>query len=105
MPKPGARAGVNDVELADYEATFARRRIVTGMRQTPQPGEPLYRRILGDAYASLPQPLQVMHDLRSELTAAGVASVERGKGLFARLAAAIVGFPPVGDDVPGRSPV
>jgi Domain of unknown function (DUF4166)/Saccharopine dehydrogenase NADP binding domain len=100
MPKPGARAGVNDVELADYEATFARRRIVTGTRETPQPGEPLYRRILGDAYATLPQPLQVMHDLRSELTATGVASVERGKGLLARLAAAIVGFPPAGDDVP-----
>jgi hypothetical protein len=100
MPKPGARAGVDDVELADYEATFARRRIVTGTRQTPEPGEPLYRRILGDAYASLPQPLQVMHDLRSELTATGVASVERGKGLFARLAAAVVGFPPAGDDVP-----
>jgi hypothetical protein len=100
MPKPGARAGVHDVELADYEATFARRRIVTGTRQTPQPGEPLYRRILGDAYATLPQPLQVMHELRSELTATGVASVERGNGLLARLAAAIVGFPPAGDDVP-----
>jgi hypothetical protein len=100
MPKPGARAGVNDVELADYEATFARQRIVTGTRQTPQPGEPLYRRILGDAYATLPQPLQVMHDLKSELTATGVASVERGKGFLARLAAAIVGFPPAGDDVP-----
>jgi len=100
MPRSGARAGVNDVELADYEATFARRRIVTGTRQTPQPGEPLYRRILGDAYATLPQPLQVMHDLKSELTASGVASVERGRGLLARLAGAIVGFPPAGDDVP-----
>jgi hypothetical protein len=100
MPKPGARAGVNDVELSDYEATFARRRIVTGTRQSPQPGEPLYRRILGDAYATLPQPLQVMHDLKSELTAAGVASVERGKGLLARLGAAIVGFPPGSDAVP-----
>ncbi len=100
MPKPGARAGVNDVELADYEATFARRRIVTGTRQTSQPGEPLYRRILGDAYASLPQPLQVMHDLKRALTATGVASVKRGKGLLARLAAAIVGFPPAGDGVP-----
>ena len=99
MPKPGARAGVNDVELADYEATFARRRIVTGTRQTPQPGEPLYRRILGGAYATLPQPLQVMHDLKSELTATGVASVERGVGLLSRLASAIVGFPPAGDEV------
>jgi len=100
MPKPGARAGVNDVELADYEATFARRRIVTGTRQTPEPGEPLYRRILGDAYATMPQPWQVMHDLKRELTATGVASVARGTGLLARLAAAIVGFPPAGDDIP-----
>jgi hypothetical protein len=100
MPRPGARTGVNELELADYEATFARRRIVTGTRQTPEPDEPLYRRILGDAYAMLPQPLQVMHDLNSELTATGVGSVERGKGLLARLAAAIVGFPPAGDDVP-----
>jgi Domain of unknown function (DUF4166)/Saccharopine dehydrogenase NADP binding domain len=100
MPKPGARAGVNDLELADYEATFARRRIATGMRQTPEPGEPLYRRILGDAYATLPQAWQVMHDVKRELTATGVGSVERGKGLIARLAAAVVGFPPAGDDVP-----
>src|SRR5262245_39411704 len=99
MPEPGARAGVNDVELADYEATFARRRIVTGTRQTPEPGEPLYRRILGDAYAMLPQPLQAMHDLKRELTATGAASVERGKGVLARLAGAIVGFPPAGDDM------
>jgi uncharacterized protein DUF4166/saccharopine dehydrogenase-like protein len=100
IPRPGARTGVNELELADYEATFARRRIVTGTRQTPDPDEPLYRRILGDAYATLPQPWQAMHDLGSELTATGVGSVERGKGLIARLAAAIVGFPPAGDDVP-----
>src|SRR5262245_34603053 len=99
-PAPGARAGVNDVELADYEATFARRRIMTGMRQTPQSGEPLYRRMLGDAYASLPQPIQVMHDLKRDLTAAGVASVERGRSLLSRLVAWIVGLPPAGEDVP-----
>jgi hypothetical protein len=99
MPAPGARAGVNDVELADYEATFARRRITTGTRQTPQPGEPLFRRMLGDAYASLPQPIQVMHDLKRNLTAAGVASVERGKSLLSRLVAWIVGLPPAGEDV------
>jgi hypothetical protein len=100
MPRAGARTGVNELELADYEAAFARRRIVTGTRQTPEPGEPLYRRILGDAYTTLPLPWQVMHDLKSELTATGVGSVERGKGLIARLAAAIVGFPPAGKDVP-----
>lgn len=100
MPAPGARAGVNDVELADYDTSFARRRIATGTRQTPQPGEPLYRRILGDAYASLPQPIQAMHDLRRDFTVAGVASVERGAGVLSRLAAWIIGFPPAGEKVP-----
>jgi hypothetical protein len=100
MPSPGARAGVNDVELADYEATFARRRIATGTRQSPPPGEPLYRRILGEAYGSLPRPIQVMHDLTRDLTAAGVASVERGRSVLSRLVALIVGLPPAGEDVP-----
>jgi len=100
QPAPGARAGVSEVELADYEATFARRRIVTGTRQTPQPGEPLYRRILGDAYASLPRPIQMMHDLKRDLTATGVASVERGKSLLSRLLASIIGLPPAGENVP-----
>ena len=98
-PAPGARVGVNDVELADYEATFARRRIVTGTRQTPRPGEPLFRRILGDAYPLLPQPIQVMHDFKRDLTAAGVASVERGKSLLSRLLAWVMGLPPAGEDV------
>jgi hypothetical protein len=101
-PAPGARAGVSDVELVDYEATFARRHIATGIRQSPSPGEPLCRRLLGDAYASLPQPIQVMHDLKGDLTASGVASVERGRSLLSRLVGSIVGLPPAGEDVPVR---
>ena len=31
-PRPGARAAMRDVELADYERLFARRRIYTGTR-------------------------------------------------------------------------
>jgi hypothetical protein len=99
-PSPGARAALSDVELADYEAAFARRSIVTGTRQSPSPGEPLYRRILGEAYALLPQPIQVMHDLKRDLTATGVASVERGTSLLSRFVAAIFGFPPAGKEVP-----
>lgn len=61
---------------------------------------PLYRRILGDAYALMPPPLQAMHDVREEVTATGVASVERGRGLVSRLVASLFGFPPAGKDVP-----
>ena len=90
-----------DLELADYESLFARKRIVTGVRQTP-PDEraPLYRRILGDAYARLPEPLRVMHDVDGALTAEGVATVERGTSLLSRLAGWIVAFPPAGENVP-----
>jgi hypothetical protein len=51
---------------------------------------PLYRRILGEAWDSLPEPLQVMHDVTSERTADGVAVVERGSGLLARLVAFVI---------------
>ena len=30
---------------------------------------PLYRRVLGDAYARLPEPLRLMHDIDGDLTA------------------------------------
>jgi Domain of unknown function (DUF4166)/Saccharopine dehydrogenase NADP binding domain len=103
-PEPGARAAMNDLELADYEALFARRQITTGTRQAPRSDErvPLYRQILGDAYVSMPQPLQAMHDLNGEMVVEGVAQVERGTSLLSRLIGWIMGFPPAGDDVPVR---
>ena len=61
---------------------------------------PLYRRVLGEAWDSLPAPLQTMHDVQSERTAGGVAVVERGSGLLARLVAFVIGLPPAGTDIP-----
>jgi hypothetical protein len=61
---------------------------------------PLYRRILCEAWDSLPAPLQTMHDVRSERTADGVAVVERGGGWLARLVAFVIGLPPAGADIP-----
>jgi len=61
---------------------------------------PLYRRVLGEAWDSLPAPLQTMHDVQSERTADGAAVVERGSGLLARLVAFVIGFPPAGTDIP-----
>lgn len=101
-PAPGARPAIGDLELSDYEALFARRRIHTGVRETVPASAPLYRRLLGEAYDCMPDPLRTMHDLRDRMTVEGRASVTRGKGLLARIAAAIVGFPQAGDDVPVR---
>ena len=101
-PAAGARAAATDLELADYEPLFAHRRISTGRRQSSPADDraPLYRRLLGDAWSSLPAPLQAMHDLGTELAAEGRAEVERGNGWLARVVAFVVGFPRAGKDVP-----
>jgi hypothetical protein len=101
-PLPGARPATGDIELEDYESLFARRAIVTGVRESMPPDAPLYRRLLGDAYGHLPTSLWRMHALKDTLAAEGVATVTRGKGLLAGIAAAIVGFPQAGEDVPVR---
>jgi hypothetical protein len=99
-PAAGARAGTADVELADYEAQFVGRRILAGVREQSGAEHPLYRRLLGAAYDTLPPTLQRMHTLDRHLVAEGRARVERGEGILARLIAAVVGFPPPGVDVP-----
>jgi hypothetical protein len=99
-PSAGARAGTADVELADYEEQFASRRIFAGVREMSGAERPLYRRVLGDAYDTLPPALRRMHDLERHLVAEGRAEVERGNGIIARLVAAAMGFPPAGVDVP-----
>ena len=62
-----------DLELADYEALFARRAIVTGVRQDrrPQPARRSTGGCSGDAWDRLPEPLRAMHELDGELTAEG----------------------------------
>ena len=99
-PAAGARAGTRDLEQSDYEALFSRRRIFTGIRETPRAALPLYRRLLGDAYARLPAPIQAMHDVADTLTAEGVTTVVCGRNAVARLIAAVAGFPPAGENVP-----
>jgi hypothetical protein len=101
-PAPGARTAATDLELADYEPLFASKNIDTGFRQdSPVDAQaPLYQRLLGDAWDSLPQPLRAMHDLQTEFSAEGVAEVERGTSLLARLAAWVIGFPAQGRDIP-----
>ena len=101
-PAPGARPATKEVELEDYEKLFARRAIYTGWREaiSQTSAQPLYRRLLGDAYASLPAPLQAMHDLKGRMIAEGTATVARGSGWLVQLLAAIIGFPRAGENVP-----
>lgn len=98
-PAPGARSGVSALELADYEPLFTGRAISMGFRQD-EPAEPLYRRILGSSFAKLPSQLQDLHGSHSTRRWAGVASVRRGRGVIAKLVAAVVGFPRAAPQVP-----
>lgn len=101
-PAPGAYAATGALELADYQPLFAGRAIVHGCREVTleTARQPLYRRALGEAWAALPEPVRAMHDLSGDKRVAGRAEVERGTGLAVRLAAAVIGLPAAGRDVP-----
>ncbi|HZS64677.1 MAG TPA: DUF4166 domain-containing protein [Xanthobacteraceae bacterium] len=101
-PTSGARSAIGDLEVADYEKLFAKRRIFTGRRQT-KPADataPLYQRMLGEAWEAVPEPIKAMHDLRESRTVHGLAKVTRGESVLARLVAALFRFPEAGDAVP-----
>jgi hypothetical protein len=101
-PVAGARAATADLELEDYEALFARRTIHTG-RRTSDPAasaQPLYQRILGEAWDALPAPVRAMHSCAASQAAAGQADVRRGRNPLARLVAWVIGFPAAGEQVP-----
>lgn len=60
---------------------------------------PLYARVLRDDWSALPEPIRAMHDVIGDSRANGLADVDRGQGLIARIIAAVVGFPPEGRNV------
>lgn len=100
-PLPGARPAIAELELADYDAVFARRSIFTGIRDPAacSAAAPLFQHILGDAWDRLPAPLQRLHGSASTL-ATGRASVERGTNAAARAIGWLIGFPTASPDIP-----
>ena len=102
-PLPGARPATQELEVPDYEAIFKSRTIYTGQRESKADDEhaPLYKRILGEAWEALPPPLAALHNtISGEMKAEGIARVETGKNLLARLIAAVYSFPRAGEKVP-----
>jgi hypothetical protein len=102
-PSAGARPATQELEVHDYEAIFKSHTIYTGERESIADTEsiPLYKRILGEAWDALPAPIAELHNLTTkEQKAEGIARVETGKYIFARLLAALHGFPRTGEHVP-----
>lgn len=98
-PAAGARSGVRALELSDYDALFRGRQIFTGFRGE-EANAPLYRQILGSAFATLPPRLQELHGGAAVRRWTGMAQVRRGGGWMARLIGALVGFPKAAAQTP-----
>ena len=101
-PPAGARAATTDLELDDYRTLFARRTIYEGVREAAvdEAHPMLYRRVLGEAWDRLPQPIRELHEVTAHRRATGRAKVLQGTGLTARIVALLFSFPKAADDVP-----
>lgn len=100
-PAPGARAASQDLEFEDYQALFAARRIVHGMRDSAEDSaqRPLFARLLGSAWDQLPAELRSAHCFDHNMSLRGRAEVERGSGRLGRWLADLFGFPRAGSDI------
>lgn len=103
-PAPGARSAARELELNDYGPEFRARRIVAGIRNAVEERAAAapFQRLLGRAWHELPECVRALHAREGAHAWEGVASVERGRGLLARIAAALFRFPRAAAAVPLR---
>jgi len=100
-PVAGARSAMGMLELDDYQSMFRQFKISTGIREYPLPGNwPLFRQVLGDAWAELPTEIRELHCAENHKCFRGQATVTRGRSLLAGVVAWFVGFPSASDKVP-----
>jgi hypothetical protein len=91
----GARDAGQLLDLDQFEPLFASLSVRHRTAETRLP-PPLYERVMGASYASLPEAVREMHRIHADGGASGEAEVERGGGIAARLIARIMRFPPAG---------
>ncbi|HQY44267.1 MAG TPA: DUF4166 domain-containing protein [Paracoccaceae bacterium] len=101
-PAAGAGPATNALELADYERLFQARSIHMGLRGAVSQTDPMYQRVLGAAFETLPDQLKAFHGATEPRAWEGRAQVRRGSGVIARSIAGLIGFPAAGADVPVR---
>jgi hypothetical protein len=98
VPARGARAAHRELELTDYEAMFARRGIVSGVR-TEGAGTP-YQRVLGEAFGRLVEPVRTLHSFETIARYRGEALIKGAANPLGAIVARVFGFPRGGSDVP-----
>lgn len=93
---PGARDAGEALRLSDFDSPFDS---IGALRQASERAlpPPLYRRVLGAAFDTLPSALRDMHSIIGIGGATGRGSVMRGRNPIARLIAIFMRFPRAGD--------
>lgn len=92
---PGAHDAGRLLTLEQFEPLFSALSVSHARVETELP-PPLYERVMGAAYASLPKAVREMHDVHGDGGASGEAEVERGRNIAARLIGWVMRFPPAG---------
>lgn len=94
----GARPTLDDLQLDEVEA------VLTGLGATTEIEDEaatlLFQRALADDWPTMPAAWQQMHSVFDCAVATGRADITRGQHRLARLVAALMRFPPAGQDVP-----
>jgi hypothetical protein len=95
---PGARPCIHDLSLTEIE------RVMEGLpvrfSRSEEPAPSFFEQILGDRWLQLPASVRRLHSVQDVESFRGRATVTRGSGLIARLAAWFFRFPKAGEDVP-----
>ena len=98
VPESGARPATRELTLKDYDELFKNKSIYTGFRDSGDLTDPLYKRVLGSAFDTLPPRVKSFHNSVEARSWAGRARVQRGNNRFARFVAWLIGFPKETDD-------
>ncbi len=92
---PGAMTSAALLSLEDFDEAFDGIAVTYAIET--QAYTPLYRRVIGPAFDTLPLPVRALHTVVGDGVATGTATVRRGKSPLARLVAAVMRFPPEGE--------
>ena len=95
---PGARPCLAETPLEELTAAMEDLRVTASASESA--ATPLFETVHGEQWRTLAPSLQRLHRVRAVEVFQGRATVERGGGLVAILAAALFGFPRSSDDVP-----
>ena len=95
---PGARHACGEVSLDDLHPYFESIGAVTAINEEEL--QPIFKHFLGEAFYTLPQSVQALHNTCGQSVYKGRAESLGPTGFSGRLLAAVVGFPGADKDIP-----